>query len=164
MKTFYSIIDDLFVPFIYFYENDRLLRTGWLTSRVCLSQLVFSAQMKRWNSFEKQVINFFNGKLITFNINLDYSHYTDFEKKVLGALSEIPFGSRMTYSEMALKINSKCTASRAVGQACRKNPYPLIIPCHRVISKSGLGGYHGSQGVFIKEILLDFERKAKKKR
>ncbi len=80
-----------------------------------------------------------------------------FRQKVWAELCKIPFGETMTYSELAQKIDS---SARAVGNACRDNPYPVIIPCHRVVSVSGMGGYCGQTGgdfMAIKYKLLDFE-------
>ena len=80
-----------------------------------------------------------------------------YRHKVWAALGNIPFGETMTYSALAKKIDS---SARAVGNACRDNPYPVIIPCHRVVSVSGMGGYCGeTQGDFmtIKNTLLTYE-------
>jgi len=75
------------------------------------------------------------------------------------ALNEIPMGQVLTYSELAAKLHS---GPRAVAQACRMNPYPGIIPCHRVVSKTGLGGFMGQSGgawIELKQRLLNYERK-----
>jgi methylated-DNA-[protein]-cysteine S-methyltransferase len=80
-----------------------------------------------------------------------------YRHKVWAELCKIPFGETMTYSALAGKIDS---SARAVGNACRDNPYPVIIPCHRVVSISGMGGYCGqTDGDFmaIKYKLLDYE-------
>ena len=60
----------------------------------------------------------------------------------------------MTYSELAEKIGSR--AYRAVGNALGKNPIPIVIPCHRVVAKKGIGGY--SEGIDIKTRLLELEK------
>jgi methylated-DNA-[protein]-cysteine S-methyltransferase len=74
---------------------------------------------------------------------------------VLTALQSIPFNSLVTYKELAMKTG-KPKAARAVGNACASNPFPLIIPCHRVIASDGsLGGF--SCGLPIKKALLEFE-------
>ena len=56
------------------------------------------------------------------------------------ALTEIPSGETRTYSELAAELGS---GARAVGNACRNNPISIIIPCHRIVSVSGIGGYSG---------------------
>lgn len=82
---------------------------------------------------------------------------SDYRHKVWAELCKIPFGETMTYSAIAGKIDS---SARAVGNACRDNPYPVIIPCHRVVSVSGMGGYCGRTDgdlMAIKYKLLDYE-------
>lgn len=65
---------------------------------------------------------------------------TDFQKRVWDLLKVIPVGEVWTYGEMAKKLK---TSARAVGNACRHNPIPIIVPCHRVVAASGLGGFAG---------------------
>jgi len=82
---------------------------------------------------------------------------SDYRNRVWNELCQIPLGETMTYSALAKKIGS---SARAVGNACRDNPYPFFIPCHRVVSVSGMGGYCGqTQGELmnIKIKLLEFE-------
>ncbi len=82
---------------------------------------------------------------------------TPFQWKVFKATLEIPIGETRTYKWIAQKIGCP-QAVRAVGQALRRNPYPLIIPCHRVIQSNGsLGGYAGRYGK-RKEQLLKLEK------
>ncbi|MCU7958546.1 MAG: methylated-DNA--[protein]-cysteine S-methyltransferase [gamma proteobacterium symbiont of Bathyaustriella thionipta] len=64
-----------------------------------------------------------------------------FQQRVWQALRDIPAGQTLTYGELAKKLY---TAARAVGNACRNNPLPLVVPCHRIISANGLGGYCGA--------------------
>jgi O-6-methylguanine DNA methyltransferase len=84
---------------------------------------------------------------------------TPFAKKVYKIVLSIPLGEVRTYKWVAKKCG-KPKAYRAVGQILKNNPYPLIIPCHRVISgNQGLGGY--IFGKRIKKVLLNWERKIK---
>lgn len=76
--------------------------------------------------------------------------------KVYRAVREIPCGKTATYGEVALAVG---TAPRAVGAAMARNPTPIVVPCHRVVAKTGIGGF--SPDVAIKEILLDMERRGK---
>lgn len=64
-----------------------------------------------------------------------------FQQRVWSALQAIPAGTVWTYGELARQLG---TAARAVGGACRSNPIPLLVPCHRVVSRQGLGGYAGA--------------------
>lgn len=85
-----------------------------------------------------------------------------YRNQVWAALCQIPFGETMTYSALAKKIGS---SARAVGNACRDNPYALFIPCHRVVSVSGMGGYCGQTDgdlMSVKYKLLEFEANHKK--
>jgi methylated-DNA-[protein]-cysteine S-methyltransferase len=71
------------------------------------------------------------------------------------AIASVPYGETLTYGALAKKITS---APRAVGQACKRNPFPIIIPCHRITSASGPEHYSGGAGVKTKAWLLDFEQ------
>lgn len=82
---------------------------------------------------------------------------TYFQKKVWNELKKIPKGEVRTYKEIAAAIG-KPNSSRAVANACGKNPKPIEIPCHRVIRSDGsLGGYSGKGGVSTKRKLLKRE-------
>jgi methylated-DNA-[protein]-cysteine S-methyltransferase len=80
-----------------------------------------------------------------------------FQRRVWQAISAIPSGRTRTYGEIAAELGS---APRAVGGACRANPYPLLVPCHRVIGAAGLGGFAGDASgrlIAIKRWLLAHE-------
>lgn len=80
-----------------------------------------------------------------------------FLQKVLSALLVIPVGRTLTYGDLALKIQS---SPRAIGQACKRNPLALFIPCHRIVGKNDLGGYMGTPNALAyKTALLTHERK-----
>ena len=86
---------------------------------------------------------------------------TEFQKAVWQEISKIPLGETRTYKDLAIAIG-KPNSSRAVANACGKNPYPVIIPCHRVIRSDGkLGGYSGVGGIKRKQKLLDMESNLK---
>ncbi|MEO2117091.1 MAG: methylated-DNA--[protein]-cysteine S-methyltransferase [Methanocaldococcus sp.] len=84
------------------------------------------------------------------NYKLEVSAFT---KKVLDVVKDIEFGEVLTYGDIAKKLN---TSPRAVGMALKRNPLPLIIPCHRVVAKNSLGGY--SYGLDKKKFILERER------
>ena len=87
---------------------------------------------------------------------------TKFQIRVWNELKKIPKGETRTYKEIA-ELIGKPTAARAVANACGKNPYPITIPCHRVIrSDGGLGGYSGEGGVEKKRLLLKDEKNSGK--
>ena len=83
---------------------------------------------------------------------------TEFEQKVWTALKQIPFGETRSYKQIAEFIGQP-SAVRAVANACGKNPYPVKVPCHRVICSDGtIGGYSGVGGVKTKISLLEAEK------
>ena len=82
---------------------------------------------------------------------------TDFERKVWRFISTIPKGKVLTYKQVAIGIE-KPKSSRAVANACAKNPYAPNVPCHRVVRSDGkLGGYSGKGGIKTKKKLLKEE-------
>ena len=84
---------------------------------------------------------------------------TEFQNLVWKEISRIPYGQTMSYKEIAARIGHP-NSSRAVANACGKNPYPIIIPCHRVICSNGeLGGYSGPGGLSEKRRLLKVENR-----
>ncbi len=84
---------------------------------------------------------------------------TEFQIKVWEEIKKIPEGETRSYKEVAIAIGSP-KSSRAVANACGKNPYPIEIPCHRVIKSDGsLGGYSGVGGIKKKKQLLVKENK-----
>ena len=104
---------------------------------------------------EKQLHEYFSGTRKEFSIPLCLDG-TVFQKKVWKELQKIPFGETISYQELAKRVGD-IKKARAVGNANRKNPIPIIVPCHRVIQKNGeLGGFGG--GLEIKRFLLDLER------
>ena len=77
-----------------------------------------------------------------------------FTGEVVAAMAEIPYGETRTYGEVAAELD---TAPVAVGNACGRNPVPLVVPCHRVVGADSLGGYSAGDGLALKEQLLDLE-------
>lgn len=89
------------------------------------------------------------------DLPLDFSTMTRFTKKGLLAIKSIPFGKKMSYGEIA-SLAGQEKGARAIGNVCNKNPYPLVIPCHRVIQGTGaIGGF--AYPLKMKHSLLDFE-------
>ena len=101
-----------------------------------------------------QLNEYFEGKRKEFTIELSLKG-TDFQKQVWNELLNIAYGQTASYSDIAIAVGNP-KAVRAIGNANNKNPIPIIIPCHRVIGKSGkLVGYAG--GLDIKVALLKLE-------
>ena len=102
---------------------------------------------------QRQLDAYFAGHLTRFDLPLAPSG-SPFEVGVWTAMAEIPYGETRVYGELAASVGS---APRAVGRACGRNPIPIVIPCHRVLAKAGLGGYSGSGGLATKRHLLALE-------
>jgi len=79
-----------------------------------------------------------------------------FTGAVMDAMAAIPYGETRTYGELAADLD---TAPVAVGQACGRNPVPVVVPCHRVVGADSLGGYSAEGGVELKSRLLALERR-----
>ena len=108
-----------------------------------------------FESVEKQLDLYFDGKLKKFTCKLDLNQGTAFQQGVWRKLTSIPYGKTQSYRTLAETLGHP-KAFRAVGNANGKNPLPVIIPCHRVIRENGdLGGY--SCGLHFKRFLLDLE-------
>ena len=105
------------------------------------------------NEAARQLEAYFAGKLSDFDLPLRPAG-SDFERSVWDQMQKIPYGETRSYGELAGALGS---APRAVGGACGKNPIPIVIPCHRVLAKAGLGGYSGSGGLKTKQALLTLE-------
>lgn len=102
-----------------------------------------------------QLEKYFAGKRTSFDLPLSPVG-TDFQKAVWKVLAQIPYGEIRSYGEIAAAVGNP-RASRAVGQACNKNPIWIVIPCHRVVGKNtSLTGYAG--GIDMKQALLDLEQ------
>lgn len=102
-----------------------------------------------------QISEYLSGERKNFSIPLRLEG-TEFRMRVWNEMRGIPYGETMTYKELARRIGSP-DACRAVANACGANPFPVIIPCHRVVGSGGrTGGYTG--GLDIKLRLLEIEK------
>lgn len=83
---------------------------------------------------------------------------TEFQRRVWSALAKIPRGQSVSYGALAARLGS---SPRAVGQACARNPLPILVPCHRVLARAGgLGGFAGARSGYLlqtKQLLLELE-------
>ena len=123
-----------------------------LNSNVRISKL----QQKEFY-FNTKFIDYFAGSRTSFSFPADsllVTAGTEFQKRVWRHIGAIPFGSCITYQRLAALAGSS-KAARAAGTACGSNPLAVIIPCHRVVSVNGLGGFAG--GVAVKNALLTLE-------
>ena len=109
----------------------------------------------------RQLDAYFSGSDAPFDLPLDLAQGSPFQQRIWQALAGIPYGQTVTYEEIALAAGAADEEAarhlaRAAGSACSANPFPLILPCHRVVGKNGsLTGFRG--GLDIKEYLLGHE-------
>lgn len=101
---------------------------------------------------------YFDGQPTNFlSIKLANSDMTEFQKSVVAACRRIPSGDTISYGGLAAQVG-RPGAARAVGTVMRKNAFPIIVPCHRVVAAGGLGGFTGPQGVSTKVQLQAVEK------
>ena len=106
-----------------------------------------------------QITEYFAGQRTAFDLPLDLAG-TAFQQKAWLALATIPYGTTISYAEQARRVGHP-RAVRAVGSANGRNPVPIVLPCHRVVTSGGsLGGFGG--GLDVKRALLDHEARTGK--
>lgn len=112
------------------------------------------------NKVKQELLEYLDGSRKEFDVPVSMEG-TAFQVKVWEELKKIPYGETISYQELAEKVGSP-DGARAVGMACNKNPVSIIVPCHRVIGKSGnLTGY--ATGLDLKSKLLNLESENKDK-
>ncbi len=136
-------------------ERDALIECKWMLEDSGLPDSGSSEQEKEIIEMAiSQISEYLEGKRTEFEVPLRLEG-TEFRQKVWGEMRKIPYGKTITYKELAHRIG--CPAGfRAVANACGANPFPILIPCHRVVASGGKsGGYTG--GLDIKLGLLAIE-------
>jgi methylated-DNA-[protein]-cysteine S-methyltransferase len=112
---------------------------------------------ERVQAIAAQIDQYLEGSRQAFDLEVDLSALTPFQRRVLEAAGGVPAGVVATYGEIAQRIG-KPRAARAVGQALARNPIPIVVPCHRVVASDGsLTGYSGRGGIETKAWLLKHE-------
>ena len=103
----------------------------------------------------EELVRYFNGEKVQWSLAPDLTLETAFTRAVYERAMKVPYGETVTYGQVACDIGSPGGA-RAVGQAMSRNRFPLVIPCHRVVSGNGkIGGF--SSGIDLKRFLLELE-------
>jgi methylated-DNA-[protein]-cysteine S-methyltransferase len=149
--TMFNVMLDTPVGRLGITERDgKIVRVAWVASAGEPPQ---GAPTPLLGKAKQQIAAYFAGKLTEFDLPLDPGGNA-LERRVFDAMNAIPYGQTRTYGDIARDLG---TYGQPVGQACGANPIPVIIPCHRVLSATGLGGYSGSGGVETKIALLKLE-------
>jgi methylated-DNA-[protein]-cysteine S-methyltransferase len=126
-----------------------------------IKQTGYNTRFIAWDDYSLPLVNkfrnYFNGHTINdWEVELDLSERTEFTRETLLLVHGIPYGQVMTYGQVAQQLG-RPGAARAVGQVMRTNPMGLIVPCHRVISSSGWGGFSAAGGLDLKSAMLHME-------
>ncbi|WP_242886141.1 methylated-DNA--[protein]-cysteine S-methyltransferase [Actinomadura litoris] len=101
--------------------------------------------------------DYFSGDLKGFDLPIDWRLTSDVQRQVLTTLYEtVPYGRTLTYGELGDRSGTGVHA-QVIGQVMGSNPIPLVVPCHRVVAATGIGGYSGGSGVEVKRWLLMLE-------
>lgn len=129
-------------------ENGAITNLDWCAG--------FDDDTPLLNSAKAQLAEYFAGTRTEFDLVLNVEK-SEFQIAVCDVMRNIPFGETLTYGDIARRLG---VPAQAIGQACGANPIPVIIPCHRVLGASGLGGFSGLGGVETKVWLLRHENAA----
>lgn len=144
------------------------VKFGYKTERDLLAQFDQSEADRAWrwggdlDDFERDLKNQFTrfavGEPVDFDdLDIDQSWMTPFQRSVTDSCRAIPYGETLSYGGLATASGSP-KAARAVGSVMSNNPFPLIVPCHRVVSGGGrIGGFSAPRGVNLKLKLLKLE-------
>jgi methylated-DNA-[protein]-cysteine S-methyltransferase len=127
-------------------ENDAIVAIRWAEAPAGNGSRLLAEAARQLDAY-------FAGLLTDFSLPLRLAG-SPFEMRVWAAMRQIPFGETRCYGDLADAISS---APRAVGRACGRNPIPIVVPCHRVLGRNGLGGYSGNGGLATKQRLLELE-------
>ena len=127
-------------------EDGAIVRLGWGTSGRHDASAILDAAVAQLAAYDA-------GEGRSFDLPLRVAGAA-LQQAVCKAMQDIPFGDTVTYGDIAKALG---VSAQAVGQACGRNPIPIIIPCHRVMGAKGLTGFSGAGGVETKLALLKHE-------
>ncbi len=144
--------------FVLALTEDGLVASGWgspegLRDRLGMPEV---HDPDRTDSAAAELRAYFDGGLRRFETPIDWRLTSGSRRQVLQALHEVPYGTAVTYGELAVRSGSSVPA-RGIGSIMGSNPLPIVVPCHRVVAGNGLGGFSGGVGVETKRWLLTHE-------
>ncbi len=132
-------------PFTLIEQDGAITKAAWRSGGTDRTALLSRAA--------DQIRAYFGHELERFELPL-HVEGSQFQRDVCEAMCAIPFGHTRTYGDLARDLNAP---AQSIGQACGGNPIPLIIPCHRILGATNLGGFSGTHGVETKVALLKHE-------
>lgn len=138
---------------LYFNSQDQLIKLYfYLTSPILEKNCYVSPNSVK---FIKELSKYFSGEKITFSVPINLDGCTTYRRNVYQVLvKSATYGKTITYKELSLIAGG---SPRSIGQAMKHNPIGIVIPCHRVVGSSGLGGFSG--GLEVKKYLINLERR-----
>lgn len=123
-----------------------------------VTRIFFSTeQPEEPSDLAEKIADYLIGSAPCPQAELDFTGLTDFQKKISALIQNIPRGETMTYGEVATRAG-RPGAARAVGQVMAKNPFAILVPCHRVVAKQGLGGFVWGSGLKGRLLALESGR------
>ncbi|PZG14407.1 methylated-DNA--[protein]-cysteine S-methyltransferase [Nonomuraea aridisoli] len=145
-------------PFTLALTEVGLVASGWgsrerLAGRLGLAEVHDS---DRTACAVAELNAYFAGELKEFATPVDWRLMSGVRLSVLRALHRVPYGTAVTYGELA-RLSGSGVPARGIGSIMGSNPIPIIVPCHRVVAGNGLGGFSGGEGVETKRWLLTHE-------
>jgi methylated-DNA-[protein]-cysteine S-methyltransferase len=147
----YTSVDTPYGPLLVVASPEGLVRVAFEHEHVELPGDAREGELDA----ARQLEEYFAGERSEFDLELDWGAIGGFRRRALEAMAAIPYGQTLTYTQLAAAAGNPA-AVRAAGSACATNPWPVIVPCHRVLRTDGtLGGYLG--GLEMKRGLLDLE-------
>lgn len=167
----YRVLDTPTGAFVLAQSSDGELRAGWTDAEcddpvdgaewlyLLPGELVEDTALLP--DLASRLERYFAGKAVSFD-DVPTPAGSEFQVACWDACRAIPRGEAITYGELAERAGSSSTAARAAGQSMRRNPLPIIVPCHRVVGAQGVHGFAGSDdpaspGVRVKQWLLSME-------
>ena len=151
-ETYQAVLDLPFGPVGISLHQGRLAAVDYLDDPIP----PFRRQVEGLEPVLKAIEHYLQDARIDFDVDIELAG-TPFQQRVWRELQAIPAGKTLTYGQLAERIGS---GARAVGNACRANPCPLVVPCHRVVGANGLGGFAGERSgrkLAVKRWLLQHE-------
>jgi methylated-DNA-[protein]-cysteine S-methyltransferase len=123
-----------------------------------ITKVYFSEQLAtNPSTLAEEIIAYVEGKEPRPDVKLYISGFTEFQRQVFAVVQEIPRGETVTYGEVAALARSP-GAARAVGQVMARNPFAILVPCHRVVSSRGIGGFAWGKEIKERLLLLEADR------
>lgn len=158
----YRVVDGPVMPFMLTLDVGDELRAEWISTDRANRVAATRGESAMLDDLTARLESYFAGGRVQFD-DVPVPKGTAFQRRCWAACRRIPYGSTISYGELASQAGSGPGASRAAGQAMRRNPLPILVPCHRVIAADGrlqgFAGRTGGQGQWLalKSRLLELE-------